>query len=124
MIPLLDRMDENLNKGTRTKVAVIDTGIDPGDPLIRGAKGQGRIPEVRNWVPGKDGVVKLDDVIDTFGHGTHVAALVLKVAPCADICVARVAGGKLLESGEKNIAEVAHFKVLLTTRAFANQRNF
>jgi hypothetical protein len=95
----------------RTKVVVLDTGIDLRDPFIRGVKS--RIKEMRNWVADEKGVLDKKDVTDKYGHGTHVTALVLKVAPCADVCVGRIASGKALENGESYVAEVSPKSSLL-----------
>jgi hypothetical protein len=99
IVPLLQSPQYDSTEVRRTKVAVLDTGIDLRDPFIKGAKS--RIKEMRNWVANEKGKVDVKDVA-----GTHVAALVLKVAPCADVCVGRIASGKSLENGETYVAEV------------------
>ena len=104
MNPLIETQKHRSGGDKRTKIAVLDTGIDLRDPYIRSQKG--RIKEMQNWVPNEKGFVVLKDVADSFGHGTHVIGLVLKVAPCADICVGRIASGKSLENGETYVAEV------------------
>jgi len=43
--------------------------------------------------------------MDLFGHGTHIAGLLLRVAPEADIYIARVAINRNVDNTE-NIAEV------------------
>ncbi|RDW58779.1 hypothetical protein BP6252_13255 [Coleophoma cylindrospora] len=64
------------------RIAVLDTGIDLDHPII--AKCKARIANCRSWV--------VDDasVSDTHGHGTHIASVLLKLAPSADLYVARV----------------------------------
>jgi hypothetical protein len=76
------------DKGSRIKVAVLDTGLDVGHPDIE-ARAE-RIKDVRSWVNGLDG--KQDRKAgDSCGHGTHVASLLLGVAPDCDIYIARIA---------------------------------
>lgn len=80
---------------SRVKIAILDTGIDlrhdafkdqlPGLP-------KGRVKKVSDFVEaGGQGA-------DVHGHGTHCAALLRKVAPEADIYVARVAIGRGFQS--------------------------
>ncbi|KAH7317058.1 peptidase S8/S53 domain-containing protein [Stachybotrys elegans] len=72
----------------RVKVAVLDTGIDGENPILKSAKRERR----RNDWPIKDQRSFLDgvSVTDTDGHGTNVAALVLKMTPEADLYVAKI----------------------------------
>lgn len=104
MNPLLESHKYQSSSNKRTKIAVLDTGIDLRNGYIKSQKD--RIKEMRNWVPNAEESVVLEDVNDVFGHGTHIAGLVLKVAPCADICVGRIASGKFLDKGETYVAEV------------------
>jgi subtilisin family serine protease len=66
----------------RVRIAVLDTGIDLDHPII--AKCKTSIVECRSWV--------VDDtsISDVCGHGTHIASVLLKLAPWADLYVARV----------------------------------
>jgi hypothetical protein len=82
------------------KIAVLDTGIDMQHNYIKGCKKANRIKDVKSFVTD-------DTRIDDFcGHGTHVAALLLKVAPECQIYVAKVAsGGKI--PADHRIAEVS-----------------
>ncbi|WP_328908697.1 S8 family peptidase [Streptomyces sp. NBC_00234] len=79
--------------GTGTKVAVLETGIDPNHPDVAG-----RVKQAQNFTDDPDAV-------DHHGHGTHVASTVVGsgaasggafkgVAPGADLYI-----GKVLNSG-------------------------
>jgi hypothetical protein len=73
------------------KIAILDTGIDL--PLGQKFAHKDRIKECRSWlVTDEDGDERGDK--DLTGHGTHAAALLLKVAPNADLYVARVFKGQ------------------------------
>ncbi|KAM0430013.1 hypothetical protein ACHAPT_006019 [Fusarium lateritium] len=69
------------------KVAIIDSGVDLDDPCIRARECQ--IGGARNWTSDQ-----YDECGDTCGHGTHVARLILKVAPAAKVYIAKVSKGK------------------------------
>lgn len=73
---------------SRVKIAILDTGIDLRHDTFKGQFANGRIKKVEDFVQiGGTGT-------DVHGHGTHCAALLRKVAPEADIYVARVAVGR------------------------------
>jgi len=63
----------NNSDGARVAVAVIDSGIDEGNPLID----YSRITNAKSYV---DGVESCDDKI---GHGTAIAGIIQKYAPDA-----------------------------------------
>ncbi|WYZ37657.1 hypothetical protein EsH8_II_001163 [Colletotrichum jinshuiense] len=67
------------------RVAVLDTGVD-GETVFFRAPGRGS--KIQKW---KDWVGNSETHIDENGHGTHTLALVMKVAPHAVVCVARIA---------------------------------
>jgi hypothetical protein len=74
------------------KIAVIDTGIDSTHPDLHGKIGRGKtfkdIAEFRDGV----GIPKLTFPRgeDEAPHGTHIAALLNRIAPLASIYIARV----------------------------------
>ena len=87
------------------KIAILDTGLDRAHPDID-ARWSSRVRGVRSWVNGEDGD------IDRHGHGTHGAALLMRIAPEAYIYVARIArDSNTLNSG--NIAKVCHDSCLV-----------
>lgn len=86
--PQAIRLDaaQRLSTGAGTRVAVLDTGIDPSHPLLAG-----------RLLPGWDFVDNDADPSEVgsradvaFGHGTHVAGIVALTAPAASILPLRV----------------------------------
>jgi subtilisin family serine protease len=78
------------------KVALFDTGLDPTDAVIR--RQLGRIT-YKSFIPGEESHTA-KDAKDENGHGTHCAALLLKVAKNSEVYIGRVTMGKKLESPE------------------------
>ena len=82
------------------KIAVLDTGCDAEAPSLRlpGRK------KIKLW---KDFVENSPTLTDDHGHGTHLATLILQIAPYAELCVARVAKqSEGLQYAEGNIVKV------------------
>lgn len=86
----------------RVKVAILDTGICEGDPSIRGLinkamgpEGQGLFKRPRNPIKLVKNCLKNghEDATDTCGHGTHVAYLLMRVAPEADLYIYKISEG-------------------------------
>ncbi|MCJ1475861.1 hypothetical protein MMC13_004525 [Lambiella insularis] len=111
--------------GRRVKIAILDTGIDLAHPdfgKIDSAHPEYGIPrdrvkQCKSFVNSKDGDR------DTSGHGTHSAALLLKLAPKADVYVARVVGEESSYAYPKAVAEaIMHaadvWKVDIITMSF------
>ncbi|KAK5167686.1 uncharacterized protein LTR77_007385 [Saxophila tyrrhenica] len=71
-------------KAERVKVAVLDTGYDPDASFFD----RPRTDRIKGWKDWADGS---EISVDESGHGTHVVSLLMKVAPYADVYVARVA---------------------------------
>ncbi|EGE04575.1 NWD2 [Trichophyton equinum CBS 127.97] len=76
-----------VRRGTRAKVAILDSGIDISHTEIS-AKDKKRIIDCRSFLLDRP----VDDAgdSDSVRHGTQIAVLLLKRAPFADIYVARV----------------------------------
>jgi subtilisin family serine protease len=86
----------------RITIAILDSGVDDTDQKISGAIRSGRIIYRRSWVG------NVDDHQDTYGHGTHVARFILDTAPAADICIAKICKGKVINAEfMPGIAEVS-----------------
>ncbi|PHH77791.1 hypothetical protein CDD82_3358 [Ophiocordyceps australis] len=71
------------------RIAILDSGFDPENPLLmtETQRFDPRIKDARSFVhqtePG--------DFRDEIGHGTHALGLLMKVATCAEIYVAKIA---------------------------------
>ena len=101
------RCSQNSDEDSRTKIAILDTGIDL-DHVDMQAQEE-RIKSVRSWVGGRNGREDREGG-NVYGNGTHVAGLLLDIAPQADIFVARIAEGGELKPTDHiadNIADVS-----------------
>ncbi len=76
------------------RIAILDTGFDQHDPFLRGA--QDRIIETKSWISG-DNAVMGSSMRDESGRGTHAMALLLRMAPQANIYAAKIARNSLLD---------------------------
>lgn len=72
-------------RGAGVTVAVLDTGIDPAHPLF-----QGRLTAPRDLVDDDADPSEVGAQHNAYGHGTHVAGLVVLAAPAAQIMPIRV----------------------------------
>ena len=88
----------------RVKIAVLDTGLDEQDLDFK-TRRKTIIEDRRQQQPGRiDDPVKAitsftgGPAIDDNGHGTHVAGLLLRTAPEADIFVAKISRGLSVEN--------------------------
>ncbi len=84
------------------RIAILDSGLDPTNPLVIDNP---QIKEARSFVYGTQPYETQDEI----GHGTHALGLLLKVAPCAEIYVARVARRETLNPNTFNDITKARF---------------
>lgn len=84
----------------KIRIAILDTGVDPTDNMIKGAAS--RIKERRSWIKSPE----LDK--DNYGHGTHVTRLLLQMAPAAEIYIAKISDTKHVDPKDMSrISEVS-----------------
>ena len=102
--------DIPVTKDNRIRIAVLDTGVDDTSSFWRG---RSRIRKIKGS-PIKDTKLFVGDSIDDeLGHGTNVAAIISKIAPEADLYIAKIARGKEAE-GTQQITDVRilEFRIL------------
>jgi subtilisin family serine protease len=77
------------------RIAILDSGLDPKNPFLIEDRELARpkVKEARSFVHGTEP----HDILDEIGHGTHALGLLLKVAPCAEIYVAKIARRETLD---------------------------
>jgi subtilisin len=81
--------------GAGIRVAIIDSGVEGSHPQVRGRLVESVAVEIRD----EEAVVVPAEAVDLFGHGTACAAIVLKMAPEAEIVSVRVLGADLRGKG-------------------------
>ncbi|KAL2155989.1 hypothetical protein VTH82DRAFT_733 [Thermothelomyces myriococcoides] len=81
-------------KYERTRIVVLDSGVDENDLDIRRGIWSGCVnkQKSRSFVGHPDEWKQ-----DTYGHGTYVAQLLLKFAPAAEIYIGKICTGKSLK---------------------------
>lgn len=97
--------DRSINTRPRSvRIAVLDTGIDTTHNAFRDIMDfRGPIRAYKCW--DREGRLDETTVDDTDGHGTHVAAILLRLAPRALLYVARIAERRDLITAT-NVAKV------------------
>ncbi|EFQ36019.1 subtilase [Colletotrichum graminicola M1.001] len=87
-----DLCEEAVKRATRVKVAVLDTGFQLPEVLQENYEGEDRInfQQSDTFVPATKGDATHDWKVDCDGHGSRVGQIVLRVAPAADLHVAKV----------------------------------
>jgi hypothetical protein len=76
----------------RIKIAILDTGVDHKHVFIKAVK-EAEVPrllECCSFVGDSEGATDDTRTQDSDGHGTHIAGLVMTLAPCAEIYVAKI----------------------------------
>ncbi len=97
------------------RIAILSTGYDVSDPMIRGALRSGRIKDSQSWVG------ESADMSDSNGHGTHTMRLLLRVAPAAEISMAKISQGTSIEKLDINIiAQVSNHKINFHNMEFSH----
>ncbi|EHK17758.1 uncharacterized protein TRIVIDRAFT_123162, partial [Trichoderma virens Gv29-8] len=93
---------DDVMAGRRTfepvRIAILDSGFDPENPLLmtEDQRLDPRIKDARSFVHN----TASHDIRDEIGHGTHALGLLLKVATCAEIYIARIAHRETLDLSE------------------------
>ncbi|KAF4454857.1 hypothetical protein F53441_2727 [Fusarium austroafricanum] len=111
--PVMETVVSAFDKGDYTKrrirIVVLDTGYDPEAIFFEDKDRRRRLKRrsetgwIGNW---KDFVDDLPSPVDDHGHGTHVLSVLMKVAPAADVFVARVArNDSELQTSAQNVAK-------------------
>ena len=98
-------LEDSLGAGEPTKgvrVAILNSGIDMSNPYLRKVKS--RIKKTKSWV---DGPGHEDEV----GFGTHAAALILRIAPAAEIFSARISRHRPLGIDSDHVIQVGHVQL-------------
>jgi subtilisin family serine protease len=88
-------VDSDFDLAEPVRIAILDSGLDPENPSLveDQQRANPRIKDARSFVHGTGP----HDIRDEIGHGTHALGLLLKVAPCAEIYVARIARRESLD---------------------------
>ena len=94
--PRVGSIEDMFSNFEPVRIAILDSGFDPKNPLLISEDQQlpPQIKGVQNFVPETESW----DIQDEIGHGTHALGLLLKVATCAEIYIARVANQETLGS--------------------------
>lgn len=107
-------VDLNFQLVEPVRIAILDSGIDPENPFLieDQLRATPRIKEARSFVHGTGP----HDMRDEIGHGTHALGLLLKVAPGAEIYVARIARRETLDPNTYN--DIAKARLSLCHSSF------
>ena len=82
----LPQISSNSNvTGNGITIAIIDTGIDYNHPDLGGGFGDGR-----TVIGGYDFIDNDSDPMDELGHGTHIAGIIINIAPNSKLLAYRV----------------------------------
>ncbi|RFU80619.1 intracellular serine protease [Trichoderma arundinaceum] len=111
--------------GSRTfepvRMAILDSGFDPENPLLvtEDQRLDPRIKDARSFVH----QTAPHDIRDEIGHGTHALGLLLKVATCAEIYIARIAHRETLDRNTYDDIAKARPPLCYQTLLFAAASN-
>ena len=93
------------------RIAILDSGFDPENSLLWTDMGKldPRIKAAQSFVHQTES----DAIRDEIGHGTHALGLLLQIATCAEIYIAKVAHRETLDrNAYDDIAKVRLFLYL------------
>lgn len=100
-------------EATRVKIAVLDTGLDAGDPGIRALQQKIRcdfrsreIEKNKSPIRGTKNFTENSD-IDIEGHGTNVVRILLTVCPEADLYVGKISHTMATDVTDRKILEAS-----------------
>lgn len=89
----------------RIRIAVLDTGYNPNTEFFLDRDRQRRLRGWKDWAVESSAYPRDDN-----GHGSNVLSLLMKMAPMADMYVARIAKNSAqLERSSQSIADVKFF---------------
>ncbi|KAK9777054.1 putative Peptidase S8/S53 domain-containing protein [Seiridium cardinale] len=98
----MSRRSGQERKRRQLRIAVLDTGDDDEAVFFQISARRRRIKQWRDFYENSE------DPIDENGHGSHTTALVMKIAPTADIYVARVTKDRAsLKDSATSVAELS-----------------
>ncbi len=86
--------------GAGVKVAIIDSGVEPDHPVVRGRL----VKSVTVEIVDDEANVVPDEPVDMYGHGTACAGIVVGLAPEVEIYSVRVLGADLRGKGAAFLA--------------------
>lgn len=100
--------DEDFHK---VRVAILDTGIDSSHPFMSvGIGNRRRLKYCKYKDFTKANTSEGETPVDTNGHGTHIAGIILQMSPYVDLYIARVFESQVLGAKEAmNVATVGGF---------------
>lgn len=111
-----ERYIKSMKQKRRIKVAILDTGLDRENSMIldtrkrRMSSTNDREDKGEAGNSNHDPIVQTisftaKPVLDTYGHGTQIASLLMRIAPSAEIFVAKIFDGGSVESAD-NVVKV------------------
>ncbi|PMD46968.1 subtilisin-like protein [Hyaloscypha variabilis F] len=89
---------QNLSDDRKIRIAILDTGINEDHAFFKGVKRRRRAKD--SPFKGMQSFIGDSNTADSFGHGTNVASLILKIAPEANLYIAKISKGQEEEGSE------------------------
>jgi hypothetical protein len=94
---------QNLSNDRKIRIAILDTGINEYHPFFKGVKATRRARD--SPFKGMQSFIGDSNAADSFGHGTNVASLILRIAREANLYIAKISKGQE-EEGPEPIVKV------------------